>query len=270
MSGYAWLRNTAIFAIGVSFVILLASPDAWSKKKPQPTPTATVTATPTATPEVHVWNFDSEKAGSEPTGWKQIAGSWIIQADASAPSTPNTIALQGGLGAQATALVHGLNYPLVAILDQPTEYGDFTLEVSYKPVIGRFDCSGGIVFRYVDTSNYYVLAAGCPNDYFTLSREFNGTPSILQQKVVPIDQGAWYKIKVEVQGDHFTCYNDNKMIFDFNDSKIAKGKFGLYGANDSLAEFDNLTLTLPLVMGAPAGGASPAASPAPAALPPPP
>ena len=31
------------------------------------------------------------------------------------------------------------------------------------------------------------------------------------------------------------CYDDGKMIFDFDDSKIAKGKIGVWARDDSQA-----------------------------------
>jgi hypothetical protein len=79
---------------------------------------------------------------------------------------------------------------------------------------------------------------------------------------VPTDKGSWYKLKVWAQGSHFSCYDDNKLIFDFDDSKIAKGRIGLWASDDSQARFDDVTLTLPLsgAAGTPAP-ASPAATP---------
>jgi hypothetical protein len=52
------------------------------------------------------------------------------------------------------------------------------------------------------------------------------------------------------------------MIFDFDDSKIAKGKIGLWAADDSQAEFDDVKLT---VIGA--GESAPTPAPAASASP---
>jgi hypothetical protein len=157
------------------------------------------------------------------------------------------------------SLLHGLNYNLVTVLTDKTEYSDFTLEASFKSAGGRFDCSGGMIFRYVDAQNFYVLSAGCPSDYFALSRMTAGKLENLKQTVVPTDKDTWYKLKVWAQGSHFTLYDDNKMIFDVDDTKIAKGRIGLWASDDSQARFDDVTLTLPL-----------ATTPAAAAPPPPP
>ena len=77
-------------------MVLVVSPAAHSrskKKAVEPTPTLTPTATPT--PEVHVWNFDQDKAGSVPAGWKAVEGEWQVIPDPTAPSQPNTFGLTG-------------------------------------------------------------------------------------------------------------------------------------------------------------------------------
>ncbi|HYB91888.1 MAG TPA: family 16 glycoside hydrolase [Candidatus Binataceae bacterium] len=268
MTRSGWLRNSVVIAAGVMFAMLAMTPAAYprAKKKVEPTPTETPTPTATPTPEAKVWNFDQDKAGEVASGWKAISGDWQVIPDPSAPSPPNTFGLPPGR--LLTSLIHGLNYSTMAVVDDPTEYSNFTMEASFKPAGGRFDCSGGIVFRYVDDKNFYLLSAGCPSDYFTLSRMSGGNATVLSQKVVPTDRDTWYKIKVVAAGDRFTCYNDDKMIYDASDSKIAQGRIGLWASNDSQARFDNVTIIKPLA-GA-EGGAGSATPAAPPPLPPPP
>lgn len=241
--------------------VLVISPAAYSKpkkKKAAAEPTATLTPTATPTPEVHLWNFDQDKAGEVPAGWKAIEGDWQVIPDPSAPSKPNTYGLPAGR--MLKSLTGLLAYYPMTIETDPTEYSDFTLEAQFKSAGGRFDCSGGLIFRYVDEKNFYLLSAGCPSDYFALSRMTNGQLATLKQQVVPTDKDTWYRLKVTAQGGHFSCYDDDKMIFDFDDNKIAKGKIGLWAADDSQAQFDDVKLT---VLGAGESGSAPAASPSP-------
>ncbi len=267
MTGSSWLRSAAVVGAGVLMTVLLVSPAAHSRQKKKAVePTATLTPTATPTPEVHVWNFDQDKAGSVPTGWKAVEGDWQVIPDPTAPSQPNTFGLPEGR--LLKSLTNALEYYPMAVMTTPTEYSDFTLESSFKSVGGRFDCSGGLIFRYVDEKNFYLLSAGCPSDYFMLRRMLNGKLDILKQSVHPTDRDIWYKLKVSAQGGHFMCYDDAKMEFDFDDNKIAKGKIGVWASDDSQARFDNLTVTLPIA-GAAAAAASESASPAasPAAAP---
>lgn len=241
----SWLRSAAVVAAGALMIVLVLSPAAHSqhkKKKKGPEPTATETPTPTPTPEVHLWNFDQDKPGTVPAGWKAIEGDWQVIADPSAPSKPNVFGLPAGRALKS--LTSLLAYYPTAIETDPTEYSDFTLEAQFMSAGGRFDCSGGLMLRYVDDKNYYLLSAGCPSDYFALSRMTNGQLSTLKQSVVPTDKGTWYRLKVTAQGGHFVCYDDDKMIFDYDDNKIAKGKIGVWAADDSQAEFDDIKVTI--------------------------
>ena len=103
----------------------------------------------------------------------------------------------------------------MAIQTDPTEYSDFTLEAQFKSAGGRFDCSGGLIFRYVDDKNFYLLSAGCPSDYFALSRMTDGQLFCLKQSVVPTDKDTWYRLKVTAQGGHFMCYRRRQDDFRF-------------------------------------------------------
>jgi hypothetical protein len=259
-TGNSWLRSAAVVAAGIVMTVLVISPAAYSKpkKKKAAEPTATLTPTATPTPEVHLWNFDQDKAGEVPAGWKAIEGDWQVIPDPSAPSKPNTYGLPAGR--MLKSLTGLLAYYPMTIETDPTEYSDFTLEAQFKSAGGRFDCSGGLIFRYVDEKNFYLLSAGCPSDYFALSRMTNGQLATLKQQVVPTDKDTWYRLKVTAQGGHFSCYDDDKMIFDFDDNKIAKGKIGLWAADDSQAQFDDVKLT---VIGAGESGAAPAAAASP-------
>jgi len=277
MTGKTWLKSAVVVAAGVAFTMVLTSPAAWPrarKKKVEPTATPTVTPTATATPVVKAWNFDQDKAGVPAAEWTPVDGDWQVIPDPSAPSQPNTYGLPPGRLVQT--LLNALQYYPMTVMTDPTEYSDFTLEASFKSAGGRFDCSGGIIFRYADPKDFYLLSAGCPSDFFQFSRMSAGKLEVLKQTVVPTDKDTWYKIKVVAQGGHFRCYDDNKMIYDYDDSKIAKGRIGLWASDDSQARFDNVTLTLPLPEGssdnssAVPGGGAPAGSALPPPLPPPP
>src|SRR5208337_4879103 len=262
-TGNSWLRSAAVVAAGLVMTVLVISPAAYSKgkkKKAEVTPTETQTPTPTPTPEVHVWNFDQDKAGEVPSGWKAVEGDWRVIPDPSAPSKPNTFGLPAGRFLKS--LTNALEYYPMAIQTDETEYSDFTLEAQFKSAGGRFDCSGGLIFRYVDDKNFYLLSAGCPSDYFALSRMTKGELVALKQNVVPTDRDTWYRLKVKAEGGHFICYDDDKMIFDFDDSKIAKGKIGLWARDDSQAQFDDVKITV-LGPGESGASAAPAASPSP-------
>jgi hypothetical protein len=91
---------------------------------------------------------------------------------------------------------------------------------------------------------------------------YKGKVELLKQSVVPTDKDNWYKLKVIAQGGHFITYDDTKMVFDFDDSKIAKGRLGLWSRDDSQARFDDVTVTK--MSDTPEAEAAPSASALPA------
>jgi len=264
------LSIAASMAAVVAIAVLAIGSPAQSRRRQHaagaPTPTETPTPTPEPTPEVKTWDFDQDQAGQVAKGWTAVEGDWTVIGDPGAPSAPNTFGL--GPGRFLKALVKMVEYYPIAVLDDPAEYDDVTLEASFKAVGGRLDCSGGLIVRYADPKNYYVVVAGCPSDYFALLRVTNGVTEILKQAVVPIDKNMWYQLRVVASGDHFACYAGKKMVFDVADNKIAKGKVGLWARADAQVRFDNVTLTIPPKAEGSAASQSPPA--APTEVPPPP
>lgn len=221
-------------------IVLLATPAFAHKPK---TTASTADSTKASLPMTRTWNFDHDKTNRLATGWTAVEGNWEVLPDATAPSPPNTFGLPPGR--LMASLTHLLNYHSIAVVSGPDEYSDLTVKVDFEPIKGRLDCSGGIVLRYVNPKNYYALTVGCPSDYFRLVRVLKGTPHLLGEQVVPADTHKWYKLEVRAQGSEFTCYDNNKVTLDVSDSKITKGRVGLWAANDSEARFDNFTITVP-------------------------
>ncbi|HVN63026.1 MAG TPA: family 16 glycoside hydrolase, partial [Candidatus Binataceae bacterium] len=229
MAKRSWLRTLATIAAAITITVTGA---ARSVSAAPPPPVSTPAATPTPAGEVKSWNFDHDEAGKMASGWKAIVGDWQVLADSTAPSQPNAFGLPPGR--VLTTLAHLLEYYPHAILDDPAEYSDFTYEAQFKaPVNFHFDCSGGIIFRYVDDNNYYLLSAGCPSDYFALSRVTAGKLAVLKQQVLRTDPGTWYNLKVVAQGSHFSCFENDKLVFDVDDGKFAAGRIGLWARDDS-------------------------------------
>jgi len=96
-------------------------------------------------------NFDSTPTGELPAGW--LAGvtgrgspRWAVAAEATAPSAPNVLK-QSGSG----------TFPWC--VDKRASLADGFVEVKMKPISGREDQAGGVVWRWKDGDNYYVARA---------------------------------------------------------------------------------------------------------------
>ena len=101
-------------------------------------------------------NFDNLKVGAPPPGWTATrTGSgearWTIERDDTAPSKPNVLKQSG----EAT-------FP-VCIKDD-TNLKDGFVEVKFKPLSGKVDQAGGVIWRAKDANNYYVARANALED----------------------------------------------------------------------------------------------------------
>src|SRR5213082_2087773 len=105
-------------------------------------------------------SFDTAKPGEAPSGWTATKtgkgeAKWTIEKDDTAPSKPNVLKQSG----EAT-------YPVC--LKNDTSVKDGFVEVKFKPVSGKEDQAGGLVWRAKDSDNYYIARANALEDNVTI------------------------------------------------------------------------------------------------------
>src|SRR6266849_4035150 len=102
---------------------------------------------PAQAPKALVYNFDGDTTGKPPARFhfartgQGAEGTWVVMADATAPSKPNVLA-------QTSTDTTDYRFPL-AVLDEGS-YQDVAVSVKFKAVAGKVDQAGGIIFRYQD------------------------------------------------------------------------------------------------------------------------
>lgn len=194
-------------------------------------------------------NFDSAKPGSVPSGWTAVStgtgarAKWEVLKDPSAPSPPYVFA-QNSRGSSASVC------PL-AILDQ-TEVKDGELSVRMKPVGGKEDCTGGLVWRYYDPKNYYLVRANAMENSVIVYRVEHGKRTPLMVKGTPpqsygvkhpVLANQWSMLKVQFRGPQFSVYFNHKRLFQVVDSTFGRpGKVGLWTMADSITYFDDFRI----------------------------
>ncbi len=177
-------------------------------------------------------NFDNLKVGAPPPGWTATrTGSgeakWTVERDASAPSQPNVLKQSG----QAT-------YPVC--LKDDTNLKDGYVEVKFKPISGREDQAGGLVWRAKDPNNYYVARANALEDNVTIYHTINGRRTEKKRTSMKVASNQWHTLRVEFQGSHFSVIYDGKKAIEWDDSTFTDaGKVGVWTKADSVTSFDD-------------------------------
>ena len=184
--------------------------------------------------------FDA--ANQLPAGWQSgVTGhgsaKWEVVADEGAPSKPNVLRQSG----EAT-------FAWAAKADAALKDG--FVEVKLKPVSGREDQAGGIVWRFKDANNYYVVRANALEGNVVLYKTVNGKRSSLQVKGrmfgygvdAKVPGGKWSTLRVEFAGKLFTVSLNGKKLFDVEDETFADaGGVGVWTKADSVTLFDDFT-----------------------------
>ncbi len=179
-------------------------------------------------------NFDNLQIGAPPPGWTATktgsgAAKWTVEQDDSAPSKPNVLKQSG----QAT-------YP-VCIKDD-TSLKDGFVEVKFKPISGKEDQAGGLVWRARDSNNYYIARANALEDNVTIYHTVNGRRTEKKRTSTKIASNAWHTLRVDFQGNHFTVTFDGKKAIEWDDNTFKDGgKVGVWTKADSVTLFDDFT-----------------------------
>ena len=176
--------------------------------------------------------FDIDLVGGLPAGWKAgVTGrgtpKWAVEVDASAPSRPNVLK-QSGSGTFPWCV-----RPDVAIADG-------YVEVKFKPLSGREDQAGGVVWRWKDGDNYYIARANALENNVSLYYTTNGRRNTLKYVDAPVPGNAWHTLRVEFSGKKVRVVYDGKPAIEMEDAHITgAGAVGVWTKADSITLFDD-------------------------------
>ncbi|MDR6534641.1 family 16 glycoside hydrolase [Variovorax soli] len=183
-------------------------------------------------PHAQTASFDTDPVGRSPAGWAcgttgRGSPRWTVEADVGAPSPPNVL-MQSGSG----------TFPWCVRGD--SAIADGFVEVKFKPVGGREDRAGGVVWRWKDGNNYYVARANALENNVSLYYTQGGTRRTLKYVDAPVSAGAWHTLRVEFVGTRITVLLDGKTTIKFEDPHISGlGAVGVWTKADSVTAFDD-------------------------------
>ena len=179
-------------------------------------------------------NFDAGTVGQAPAGWTATrTGSgdakWTIEKDDTAPSKPNVLK-QSGVA----------TYPVCFKND--TNLKDGFVEVKFKPISGKEDQAGGVVWRLKDANNYYIARANALEDNVTIYHTINGRRTEKKRTNMKVASNVWHTIRVDFADNHFTVTCDGKKAIEWDDDTFKEaGKVGVWTKADSLTLFDDFS-----------------------------
>jgi hypothetical protein len=179
-------------------------------------------------------NFDNDPTGTAPAGW--VCGStgggsprWVVEADPGAASPPNVLK-QSGSG------------PFPWCVKQGTSLAGGAVEVKFKPLSGREDQAGGVVWRWKDGDNYYVARANALENNVSLYYTEGGRRRTIKYVDAPVTGNTWHTLRAEFRGTRIRVLLDGKPSIELDDSHIAgPGAVGVWTKADSVTAFDDFS-----------------------------
>lgn len=194
----------------------------------------------TAQLQAETIHFDEARPGGFAADWQATATGqglalWSVVADDTAPSRPKVLRQSG----KAT-------FPIC--LKQGARLQDGFVEVKFKPVAGKEDQAGGVLWRAQDADNYYVCRANALENNVVLYKIVAGKRKALDivgrkggygvKEEVAANQ--WHTLRVEFAGNRFKVFFNRKHLFDVEDGTFsAAGQVGLWTKADSVTLFDD-------------------------------
>jgi len=192
-----------------------------------------IASTSTITPLL-AEGFDQDTVGTSPRGWScGVTGhgtaKWTVQPDATAPSKPNVL-IQSGNSAYSWCVQRD-----VALADGFVESG-------FKPIDGREDQAGGLVWRWKDGDNYYVARANALENNVSLYYMDRAGRHTLKYADAKVPREQWSTLRIEFTGKRIRVLLNGKSHIDIEDTHInGAGSVGVWTKADSVTAFDNFS-----------------------------
>lgn len=207
-------------------------------------------ATATVSAQTTTIDFNSDKVGEAPSGFSSALtgrgrpGKWGVMKDSASPN-------QGNVLAQTDADSTGYRFP-ICVYDGLTGK-DVDVTVKFKAVSGKVDQGAGILWRYQDKDNYYIVRANALEGNVVLYKVEDGKRTDLPLKgkgrtygmKEKVPSGEWNTLRLIARSTLFEVYLNGKKLYEVEDETFKEGgKVGLWTKADSVIYFDDLQINV--------------------------
>jgi len=190
-------------------------------------------------------DFSEDVVGQAPKGFEfghtakaGAPGKWVVQAEGTnkylAQVDPNNTRSR---------------FPVAVVSDVAA--ADVDLSARFKPVSGRVDQAAGLVWRFQNEDNYYIVRANALENNVVLYKVEKGKRTDLAVKgegrtygkKAQVPSGQWSTLRVVAAGPRFEVFFNGSKLYEVEDTTFTQsGKVGLWTKADSVTQFDDVTI----------------------------
>lgn len=180
--------------------------------------------------------FEATPIGDVPSGWfvtttgTQTGSVWKVREDNTAPSGKKVLTQASPSG--PSGLFN------LCVSTEPV-FADVDFSAALKPLDGKIDQGGGLVWHFQDHKNYYVVRWNPLEGDLRLFSVIDGKRSQLSDPVrVDAKVGEWHTLRVLQCGNEISCFFDGTQYFDVTDDSLPRaGRFGFWTKADAVTAF---------------------------------
>jgi hypothetical protein len=181
-------------------------------------------------------NLGEAGADQSPTGFTNVVagesqpGLWLARVDETLGATNNIVLTQ------TRRNVKDEHFPMC--IYQREKFDDFTLTTRFKIVDGLVEQMAGIVFRFQDEKNFYVIRASAVGKNIRFYKVVAGIRSQPIGPSLEVKLNEWYELKIECRGNKIRSWlNGREVIPELTDTSFGAGKIGFWTKSDSECRF---------------------------------
>lgn len=205
-------------------------------------------------------DLSAETPGAEPRAMLPIVGNWSVAEEGGRKvlKVDGTRWQQGQSGANLAdkaRTIYGERYaefldsvkafayfPYAVARDVP-DFREGEISMRFKPLAGRVDQAGGILFDLKPNGDYLALRANALEHNLVLWRVVKGKRSSVKWvRDTPTTSGQWHDLKVVVRGRYVEGYLDGKRVLEHTLEQPVSGRVGIWSKADSVCLFDAFTV----------------------------
>lgn len=187
------------------------------------------------------WTFDGQKPNEVPADFSILSlgdgaeGAWMIQADADAPSAPNSLRSESSCQSPSC-------YRLLVANKLQYEYPDVSVRLRFSAEGGAG--RGGIVVGLRDAKNFYAAIVDLASKKLEVIRVIDGQVTQMGQTVIVPKAVDWHSLRVQrntiISKDVIEASFDGLLVLSLQDQSLGLGQIGLLIQGNSSLHFDSL------------------------------
>jgi hypothetical protein len=194
-----------------------------------------------------LFDFSSQIGGDRPLGFtpaltgKGEPGDWQIKEVSLDSAGQSSISAREAVIAQLARDPTDEHFPL--LIYKEAVFSDFTLSAKVKAVEGDVEQMGGLAFRLVDSTNYYILRLSALGNTVRFYKVVEGVRSAPIGVTGPVAADVWHELKVQCQGNQIRCWFNGQELFPvLTDNTFTRGSIALWTKSDSVSYFKDLRI----------------------------